>query len=293
MQHLQKTGGGGSRLAHPTRMRILRPPTAEEPKDSSPDSLFCTAVHQERFTMPVQPSGSTFFLKIAGVSPNNFHSGNCSQDTAPKGHFFRPLFSTAYTLFQVPYAVSPLLATLTKTAGCVPTLPKMEHAGQLIAAKTIPVTAAPSDSPTLRLLNPSTLALSDHTSAPLVFSSPMYSICPARDLCSRAPGNVVGAFGICSRESPVTVHRCHGQRRQRSKSSRNATTRLAGAHSAQHRSQGHWSELSVARAVQRFSRFGDVSAHAHPSRVARRAPSVFVRVLSGTLRRSHHISRLP
>src|SRR6266446_8422274 len=69
--------------------------------------------------------------------------------------------------------------TLTKTAGCIPTLPKMEHASQLIAAKTIPVTAAPSDSPTLRLLNPSTLALSDHTSASLAFSSPMYSICPA------------------------------------------------------------------------------------------------------------------
>src|SRR5882724_9176136 len=157
MQHLQKTGGRGSRRAHPTRMRILSPPTAEEPKDSSPDSLFCTAVHQERFTIPVQPSGYTLFLKIAGVSPNNFHSGNCSQDIAPKGHFFRPLFSTAYTLFQVLYPVSPLRATLTKTAGCVPTLPKMEHAGQLIAAKTIPVTAAPSDSPTLQLSNSSTL----------------------------------------------------------------------------------------------------------------------------------------
>src|SRR6266850_2523569 len=179
MQHLQKTGGWGPRLAHPTRMRILSPPTAEESKDSSPASLFCTPVHQECFTIPLQPSGYTLFLKLAGVSPNNFHSGNCPQDTAPKGHFFRPLFSKAYTLFQVPYPITPLRATLTKTAGCVPTLPKMEHAGQLIAAKTIPVTAAPFDSPTLRLLNPSTLALSDHTSAPLVFSSPMYSICPA------------------------------------------------------------------------------------------------------------------
>jgi hypothetical protein len=66
---------------------------------------------------------------------------------------FRPLFSTAYTLFQVSYPVTPLLATLTKTAGCIPTLPKMEHASQLIAAKTIPVTAAPSDSPTLQLFD--------------------------------------------------------------------------------------------------------------------------------------------
>src|SRR6266850_1170033 len=169
-------------------------------------TLSCRSLHQECFTSLVQSNGSTLFLKTAGVSPNNSHSGNCWQDTTPKGHFFRLLLSTTYTLFQVPYPVTPFLATLTKTAGCVPTLPKMEHAGQLIAAKTIPVTAAPSDSPTLRLLNPSTLALSDHTSAALAFSSPMYSICPARDLCSRAPGNVVGAFGICSHESPVTNH---------------------------------------------------------------------------------------
>src|SRR6266850_679210 len=169
-------------------------------------TLSCRSLHQECFTSLVQSNGSTLFLKTAGVSPNNSHSGNCWQDTTPKGHFFRLLLSTTYTLFQVPYPVTPFLATLTKTAGCVPTLPKMEHAGQLIAAKTIPVTAAPSDSPTLRLLNPSTLALSDHTSAALAFSSPMYSICPARDLCSRAPGNVVGAFGICSHQSRIISH---------------------------------------------------------------------------------------
>src|SRR4029077_13331759 len=108
------------------------------------------------------------------------HSGNCSQDTAPKGHLFRPLFSTAYTLFQVPYPVTPLLATLTKTAGCIPTLPKMEHAGQLIAAKTILATAAPSDSSTLRHLHSCTLRLFDlFFPSSLAFSSPMYSIGPA------------------------------------------------------------------------------------------------------------------
>src|SRR6266446_3181487 len=46
---LTKTGGREPSLAHPTRMRILSPPTAEEPKDSSPASLVCTPVHQERF----------------------------------------------------------------------------------------------------------------------------------------------------------------------------------------------------------------------------------------------------
>src|SRR6266446_2264824 len=34
--------------------------------------------------------------------------------------------STASALFQVPYSVSPLLAALTKTAGCIPTLPILE-----------------------------------------------------------------------------------------------------------------------------------------------------------------------
>src|SRR6266481_4544792 len=37
MQHLQKTGGWGSRLAHPTRMRILS--DYRESKDSSPADL--------------------------------------------------------------------------------------------------------------------------------------------------------------------------------------------------------------------------------------------------------------
>src|SRR5882672_6035083 len=34
--------------------------------------------------------------------------------------------STASALFQVPYPVSPLLAALTKTPGCIPTLPILE-----------------------------------------------------------------------------------------------------------------------------------------------------------------------
>src|SRR5882724_9955094 len=88
------------------------------------------------------------------------------------------------------------------------------------------------------------------------------------------------------------LSRFHGQRQQRSKPTRGATERLPGAHSAQHRPQNDRVELSLARALQRFSRLGDVAAYAHPSRLARHTTSVFVRVLSGTLRRSHHISRL-
>jgi len=146
----KKQGGGGSRLAHPTRMRILSPPTAEESKDSSPASLFCTPVHRERSTIPWQPSGSLLFLKIAGVSPYNFHSGNCSQDTTPKGHFFRPFLSAAYTLFQAPYPVSPVFATVTKTAGCIPTIPILalfQLSGSLITFQSSTLqreTSAPS-----------------------------------------------------------------------------------------------------------------------------------------------------
>ena len=32
-----------------------------------------------------------------------------------------------YALFQVPYPVTPLLATLTKTAGCIPAIPILER----------------------------------------------------------------------------------------------------------------------------------------------------------------------
>jgi len=141
---LTKNRGGGMlwltcpRLAHPTRMRILPPPTTEESthgsdhvgKDS-PASLLARSfhsLHQECFTTLVQSKRSTLFLKNAGVSPYNSRSGNCSQDTTPKGHFFRPFLSSAYTLFQVPYPVSSFLATHTKTAGCVPTLPILKLA---------------------------------------------------------------------------------------------------------------------------------------------------------------------
>src|SRR6266481_5822920 len=66
--------------AHPTRMRILSPPTAEEPthgsdhvgKDSSPASLLARSfhsLHQECFTTLLHPSASALFLKTAGVSP--------------------------------------------------------------------------------------------------------------------------------------------------------------------------------------------------------------------------------
>src|SRR3989442_6274671 len=41
---------------------------------------------------------------------------------------FRSMFSIACALFHFPYPPSPLLATLTKTAGCIPTIPNLELA---------------------------------------------------------------------------------------------------------------------------------------------------------------------
>jgi hypothetical protein len=54
------------------------------------------------------------------------------------GTIFRPMFSIAYTLFQVTYPVTPLLATLTKTAGCTPKIPILE----LTPPRPIPVVLA-------------------------------------------------------------------------------------------------------------------------------------------------------
>src|SRR6266849_6231060 len=41
--------------------------------------------------------------------------------------FSRPLFSSTSALFHFPYPVTPLFATPTKTAGCIPTIPILER----------------------------------------------------------------------------------------------------------------------------------------------------------------------
>ena len=48
----------------------------------------------------------------------------------PKVLNSRSLFSRACALFHFPYPVSPVFATLTKTAGCVPTIPIVELAAR-------------------------------------------------------------------------------------------------------------------------------------------------------------------
>ncbi len=70
--------------------------------------------------------------------------------------FSWPLFSCAYALFHVPYPVSSLFASLTKTGGCIPTIPILEP-------------LQPAAPPTLSLLwhaRPSQVIMSPHTPRP-------------------------------------------------------------------------------------------------------------------------------
>src|SRR6266478_5331494 len=79
-----------------------------------------------------------------------------------------PLFSIASTLFHFPYPVTPLLATLTKTAGCVPTIPILEHRpGRLPRSKSAPLHLPPvtsHDSPVTS--RPIPLSQTEQASAP-------------------------------------------------------------------------------------------------------------------------------
>src|SRR5712692_8631336 len=61
-----------------------------------------------------------------------------------KSCFLSPFFSTPSALFQVPYPVSPVFATLTKTAGCIPIIPIMElNASRRPVAFPIPYHLSP------------------------------------------------------------------------------------------------------------------------------------------------------
>src|SRR5258708_1375789 len=62
------------------------------------------------------------------VLQNHQASMSCflSNRSRPSVFKFPSLFSNGYALFHFPYPVSSLFATLTKTAGCVPTIPILE-----------------------------------------------------------------------------------------------------------------------------------------------------------------------
>src|SRR6266851_4510517 len=125
--------------------------------------------------------------------------------------------------------------------------------------------------------NPASRLIKRMRIRPLAFSSPMYSICLALG-------------GLVQRRAARGFRRKHGKRQQRSKSPRVAAGWLPVTVRPLHRPQNYRPQLLVAGALQRFSRHGDVAAHAHPSRLAGDASpaSLQPRQFTGSFCRAHH-----
>src|SRR5256885_13979389 len=99
------------------------------------------------------------------------------------------------------------------------------------------------------------------------------------------------AAGFSSRPPAASKHR-HVHGRQQRKSTGNATERLLVPSRIRLQSRNHRPQLSLACALQRFSRHGDVAAHAHPSGLAGSASPVPLqpRQFVGSLCRAHPAS---
>src|SRR6266481_3546855 len=140
-----------------------------------------------------------------------------SKDSSPASLFCHSLHQECFTtLFQ-----SKGSTLFLKTAGCVPTIPKMEHGGQRIAPKTVPATAAPSDSPTLRHLHSCTIRLFDHFFLrPLPFTSQCILFVP--------PGVVFQSAWECGRSARDLQSRVTGHESR-------VTSSMANDNSANHR----------------------------------------------------------
>jgi hypothetical protein len=65
----------------------------------------------------VPTESETTSLTLPALRPLRFHHRD---EKGVTSHFFRPFVSYTSALFQVPYPLSPLFATLTKTAGVYP-----------------------------------------------------------------------------------------------------------------------------------------------------------------------------
>ena len=98
---------------------------------------------------PSQPLSFDILTNARGWYPLLLHFLVSLQICAEKGAFANPLFSIGCALFQVPYPVTPLLAcppwraTVTKTAGCIPTIPILK----LTALRSQPATDCLPPSP--------------------------------------------------------------------------------------------------------------------------------------------------
>jgi hypothetical protein len=65
------------------------------------------------------------------------HSRQQCAPACPEVRRVSPFPTILSALFHFPYPVTPLLATLTKTAGCVPTIPKMVRPRLLLDGNTL------------------------------------------------------------------------------------------------------------------------------------------------------------
>src|SRR6266850_88908 len=129
------------------RMRILsESAAADESKDSPPVSIRfrhgdekpvnATLLIPVIYKCPLpQPLSFDILTNARGcrgsayLSPSTFAS---LLTFRTKSTFANPLFSIRCALFQVPYPVSPVFATHTKTAGCIPTIPILVHSERLL-----------------------------------------------------------------------------------------------------------------------------------------------------------------
>ncbi len=68
------------------------------------------------------------------------HFHRRDENLAAQTPFSRPFFSNTSALFHFPYPATPLFATLTKTAGCIPTIPILELATRPLRSLRLHVT---------------------------------------------------------------------------------------------------------------------------------------------------------
>jgi hypothetical protein len=163
-----------SKSSHPVPLLSRQQPALLNPLAATLMNLPASAANK-RLTAGLTPLDATLTKNrgVAFQSSNGFLRGSQPsnlQTFQPSNSFlvsrrsdvrrsdvatiFRPVFSIACALFQVPSPLTPLLATLTKTPGCTPTIPIPELAS--------PLTLRPFDSWTLRPLDAPTFLSPAH-----------------------------------------------------------------------------------------------------------------------------------
>jgi len=125
-----------SESSHPTQLPSRQQSTPLNPLAATLVDL-PASVANKRLTAELSPLDATL-TKNRGVGVLWLTSFLCLP-TFQRAYNL-PLFSIVSTLFRFPYPATPVFATLTKTAGCVPTIPILVHPecsrGELCAARS-------------------------------------------------------------------------------------------------------------------------------------------------------------